>query len=62
MDLRIVPPRRAASSTSTRRALGLKRPAARGRLDSLVGITLWLVVTHGFAGTGIGLVVGLTTL
>lgn len=42
-----------------RSGLGLRRPAERGRLDTLAGLTLWLTLTHGFAGTGIGFVIGL---
>lgn len=36
-----------------------KRPAGgRHPLDTLAGVTLWLTLTPGLAGTGVGLVLG----
>lgn len=42
----------------TRGRLGLRRPAERGPLDALAGITLWLTLLHGATGTGVGVLIG----
>jgi hypothetical protein len=44
------------------RALGLRRPAPRSRLDALVGLTLWLTLIPGAAGTGLGVIASQLTL
>lgn len=36
----------------------VRRPAERGPLDALAGLTLWLTLLHGVAGSGIGFVIG----
>ena len=43
---------------SSRAGLGLHRPAERGPLDALAGLTLWLTLLHGMTGTGIGFAIG----
>lgn len=47
------------SATSGRRGRIVRQPAEHGKLDTLAGLMLWLTLTHGFAGSGIGLAVGL---
>ncbi|NKI33971.1 hypothetical protein HFP89_02175 [Wenzhouxiangella sp. XN79A] len=42
----------------SRSGLGPRRPAERGALDALAGLTLWLTLMHGVAGTGVGFVIG----
>lgn len=54
--------RRRKPPAGRRRGVYIRPPAERGKLDTIAGLTLWLTLTHGFAGAGIGFVLGQLTV